>query len=188
MLHVASYTKVKAESFLKSHYNRMLSNKNIQIRPITLAFGKSLQTLIRCTRPFAGRPWWSVTAGWNDKTSITVNTNMIMFIHFRHYVMYALERVINNWPRDQTQGSLYAEPVDLVETGERLKGTEPGINTYLILDPIMLSSHNSPMLLAYLEPLSFLIQGKPNQEGKKTSMCVRLCVCLCAKFFFFSTS
>ena len=41
------------------------------------------------------------------------------------------------------------------------------------------------MLLAYLEPLSFLIQGKPNQEGKKTSMCVRLCVCLCAQFFFF---
>ena len=41
------------------------------------------------------------------------------------------------------------------------------------------------MLLAYLVPLSFLIQGKPNQEGKKTSMCVRLCVCLCAQFFFF---
>ena len=41
-----------------------------------------------------------------------------MFIELRHYVMYALQRVFNYRPRDQTQGSLYMEPADLVEPSE----------------------------------------------------------------------
>ena len=69
--------------------------------------------VIRCMRQFAGRPWCSATAGWNDETS-----NIITFIELRHYVMYALERVFNYWPRYQTQGSLYMEPADLVEPVE----------------------------------------------------------------------
>ena len=34
------------------------------------------------------------------------------------------------------------------------------------------------MLLAYLVPLSFLIQGKPNQEGKKLQ-----CACVCVSVY-----
>ena len=63
-------------------------------------------------RPFAGGPWWTGLTGWNDETSV----NIIMFIQLLDYAMYALERVINYWPRDQNQGSLYTESADLVET------------------------------------------------------------------------
>ena len=37
-----------------------------------------------------------------------------MFIQLRHYVMYAMERVINYSPRDQKQGPLYKEPAFLI--------------------------------------------------------------------------
>ena len=52
-----------------------------------------------------------------------------MFIQLRDYVMYALERVNNYWPRDQNQGPLYTEPADWWRQVRDRKDSEPDINT-----------------------------------------------------------
>jgi hypothetical protein len=83
-------------------------------------------TVIRLARPIAGGLWWKGTTRWNDETSKLFSTNIITFIQLRDY---ALERVNYYWPRDQNQGPLYTEPVDLSRQVRDWKGSKPNINT-----------------------------------------------------------